>query len=242
MMRIFNLNFYLLIVLSLSVAFTSCKEDENEERIIEKGSVTDSEGKVYQTVKIGNQWWMAENLAVKKFNNGEPIPYVDSQDPDADWASQTGAAFTFTLDSTKGFLYNYACLTDLRGIVPSGWRVPTDEDWKQLEKSIGMSSTEIDATAWRGDNEAILLASKNSLGWVSGVLFGKDEYGFNAQAAGVRIFDGRRNLSGKVAFWWTLSQNEDEAWYRYMDSDQIRIFRHYTHKNYAMGVRLVKDI
>lgn len=241
MTRSFKMSFEFLLVLFMSLTLASCKEEE-EKRIIERGEMTDAEGRIYRTVKIGNKWWMAENLAVKKFNNGEEITYIDSQDPDADWATVDGAAFTFTLDSTKGFLYNYACLEDSRGIVPDGWRVPTDDDWKELERTIGMSSSEIGSTAWRGSEEGILLASKNSVGWSSGVLFGQDEYGFDARAAGVRIFDGRRNLSGKVAFWWTLTQNGDEAWYRYMDSDQTRIFRHYTHKNYAMSVRLVKDI
>ena len=241
MIRNLKIQIGIITIACMSMMLSSCKEEEDE-RVIERGEMTDNEGRVYKTVKIGNKWWMAENLAAKKFNNGEDITYVDSQDPDEDWANIEGAGFTFTLDSSKGFLYNYACLVDSRGIVPDGWRVPTDEDWKELERTIGMSASEIEATAWRGNEEAILLASKNSLGWSSGVLFGKDEFGFDARAAGVRIFDGQRNLSGKVAFWWTLSENGDEAWYRYMDSDQTRIFRHYTNKNYAMSVRLVKDI
>ncbi len=241
MIRNLKIQIGIIMIACMSVMLSSCKEEE-EERIIERGEMTDNEGRVYRTVKIGNKWWMAENLAVKKFNTGEAITYVGSQDPDEDWANIEGAGYTFTLDSSKGFLYNYACLVDSRGIVPDGWRVPTDEDWKELERTIGMSASVIEATAWRGNEEAILLASKNSLGWSSGVLFGNDEFGFDARAAGVRIFDGQRNLSGKVAFWWTLSENGDEAWYRYMDSDQTRIFRHYTNKNYAMSVRLVKDI
>ena len=231
---------FMISFLMISV-LTSCEEEE-EERIIERGTITDNSGRVYKTVRIGNKWWMAENLSVKRFNNGEEIPFVDSQDPDALWANIEGAGMTFTLDSTKGFLYNYNCLIDDRGIAPEGWRVPTDEDWKDLEKEIGMSSSEINNTSWRGVDEAALLASKNSLGWSPGILFGTDEYGFDARAAGVRIFDGRRNLSGKVAFWWTLTENGEDVWYRYMDSDQTRIFRHYTHKNYAMAIRLVKDI
>jgi uncharacterized protein (TIGR02145 family) len=232
---VFMMSFLMISVL------TSCEEEE-EERIIERGTLTDNSGRVYKTVRIGNRWWMAENLSVKRFNNGENIPFVDSQDADDLWANIEGAGMTYTLDSTKGFLYNYDCLIDSRGIAPEGWRIPTDDDWKDLEKEVGMSTSEINNTSWRGGDEAVLLASKNSLGWAPGVLFGIDEFGFDARPAGVRIFDGRRNLSGKVAFWWTLTENGDDAWYRYIDSDQTRIFRHYTHKNYAMAIRLVKDI
>ncbi len=235
--------FFLMVMAFLVTScFISCDEEEKEDRIIERGTLTDNSGRIYKTVRIGNKWWMAENLAVRKFNNGDEIPFVSSQDPDISWANIGGPGVTFTLDSTVGFLYNYDCLTDSRGIAPDGWRIPTDEDWKDLEKEIGMSSSEINNTSWRGVSEAPLLTSKNSLGWAQGLLFGTDEFGFDARSSGVRIFDGRRNLSGKVAFWWTLTENEGDAWYRYMDSDQTRIFRHYTDKNYAMAIRLVKDI
>jgi uncharacterized protein (TIGR02145 family) len=234
--------FLLMISVFVISIFVSCEEEEEEERVIERGTLTDNSGRVYRTVRVGNKWWMAENLSVKRFNNGDEIPFVSSQDPDNIWANVEGPGMTFTLDSTVGFLYNYDCLLDARGIAPEGWHIPTDDDWKNLEKEVGMSSSEINNTGWRGQNEAALLTSKNSLGWAPGVLFGTDEFGFDARSSGVRIFDGRRNLSGKVAFWWTLTENGDDVWYRYFDSDQTRIFRHYTHKNYAMAIRLVKDI
>ncbi|MFM2196541.1 MAG: hypothetical protein RL092_2141, partial [Bacteroidota bacterium] len=57
--------------LSLFIAvFISCNEENTDEHVIERGTVVDSQGQVYTTVKIGDQWWMAENLAVNTFNDG----------------------------------------------------------------------------------------------------------------------------------------------------------------------------
>jgi uncharacterized protein (TIGR02145 family) len=151
------------------------------------------------------------------------------------------SACTYALDSTKGFLYNYDAVMDPRGIAPEGWRIPTDEDWKKLEAYIGMSENEVAKTAWRGTEEAALLASKNSVGWGPGSLFGMDEYGFNARPGGVRIHDGRRNLTGEVAFWWTTTPKDSLVWYRYMDSNESRIFRQYTYPTYGMSIRCIKE-
>src|SRR5688572_19604963 len=63
---------FLFVVLAIS----SCEEDEPVVPVIEYGTMTDVEGNEYKTVKIGDQWWMAENLRVQKYRNGAPIPYI----------------------------------------------------------------------------------------------------------------------------------------------------------------------
>lgn len=231
----------LILIVIFTISFTSCKKEENTERVIEYSTVQDASGITYRTVKIGDQWWMAENLRAKHFRNGDFIPLISGEGSNEAWANLIAPGRTFALDSLKGFLYNYAVIVDERGIAPEGWRVPTDEDWKKLETYIGMTQSETNSTGWRGTNEAELLASENSLGWGSGILFGKDEFGFNAVPAGCRIHDGRRNLSGKVGFWWTNSMEGDEVWYRYMDSDENRIFRHHIFKEYGMCIRCIKE-
>lgn len=231
-----------LMCLMIGILLASCKEEESEKKFIERSTVADAEGNVYQTVKIGNQWWMAENLKTRKFQDGTSIPLILGTANNAEWAEVNGPACTFAQDSLRGFLYNFDVVQDSRNIAPEGWRIPTDEDWKTLEEYIGMEPSASNSTGWRGDAEGVLLASKNSLGWASGTLFGKDEVGFNAIPAGCRIHDGRRNITGEVAFWWSSTpQSADEAWYRYMDTNEDRVFRHHIYTKYGMSIRCVKE-
>lgn len=115
------------------------------------GTVTDIDGNVYQTVKIGNQWWMAENLKVSHYQNSDAIPNVTNN---SDWGNlSTGAYCAYNNDnvniSTYGLLYNWYAVADSRELAPTGWHVPTDEEWKQLEMSLGMSDSEANDRGWR---------------------------------------------------------------------------------------------
>ena len=102
------------------------------------GTVTDIDGNVYQTVTIGDQVWMAENLKVTHYRNGDPIPNVASDS----WSSQTtGAYCSYNNDpgnsAVMGMLYNNYAATDSRNIAPSGWRVASDSDWQTLLGYLG---------------------------------------------------------------------------------------------------------
>ena len=93
-------------------------------------TMTDQDGNVYETVKIGNQWWMAENLKVTQYRNGDAIPNVTDADQ---WSSLTAGAYCGYENnlgnvSTYGCLYNWYAVNDSRNIAPSGWQVPTDAE------------------------------------------------------------------------------------------------------------------
>lgn len=224
------------------LALVGCVDKTHEPRIIETSTVTDVDGNVYKTVKIGNQWWMAENLAVTHFNDGTDLDFFALNDADTLWASALNPSYTFFSDSLLGNLYNFQVIENTKNIAPEGWHVPTDEDWKILEREIGMSMSESSALGWRGTDEANKLVMKYSQGWPSGTaLFGTDEYGFAAKAAGCRLFNGQWNYQGNLAFWWTASTNGTEGWYRYIDANQTRIFRQHTYKGYGMSIRCVKN-
>jgi uncharacterized protein (TIGR02145 family) len=220
----------------------SCKKEETEEIIIERSTVTDIDGNVYATVKIGDQWWMAENLRVTSFNDGTALNYIALNSEDSLWANATDPSYTFINDSISGNLYNGNVVLSDKNIAPAGWHIPTDDEWKTMEATIGMHSTELHQTGWRGEFEADRLASKYSQGWPEGgLLYGTDEFGFRALPGGCRIFDGQTNISGLTAFWWTRSSTEGELWYRYIDSQEKRIFRQHTYVGYGMSIRCVKD-
>lgn len=117
----------------------------------ETSTLTDIDGNIYQTVKIVDQWWMAENLKVTHYRNGDPIPNVTNN---SDWGNlSTGTYCAYNNDnvniSTYGLLYNWYAVADSRELAPTGWHVPTDEEWKQLEMSLGMSDSEANDRGWR---------------------------------------------------------------------------------------------
>lgn len=221
---------------------TSCKKEETQEITIERGTVTDIDGNTYQTVKIGDQWWMAENLRVSRFNDGTPLLLIGLTDPDSVWANAGEAAYTYINDSIFGNLYNGEVITSEKNIAPAGWHVPSDAEWQKMERTIGMDEADIAGAGWRGMNEGEKITSKYSQGWPEGgELFGTDEYGFNALPGGCRLHDGRTNIFNNTSFWWTNDFTEDEGWYRYIDKNDKRIFRQHTYRQYGMSIRCIKD-
>jgi uncharacterized protein (TIGR02145 family) len=108
-----------------------------------KGTLTDSrDGKIYKTVVIGAQTWMAENLNVSTFRNGDNIPEAKTNE---EWntAGENGqpAWCYYDFDSNNGAeygkLYNWFAVTDLRGLAPFGWHTPNLDEWNILRVYIG---------------------------------------------------------------------------------------------------------
>lgn len=240
-MRAYLNSFFLMTALVVGVFFTGCQEEETPTRIIETSTVTDVDGNVYKTVKIGDQWWMAENLEVTRFNDSTSLAYIAADSVNSAWENETEAAYTSRNEGQYGLLYNFYTVENSKKIAPEGWHIPTDEDWITLEKETGMSIEETQALGWRGINEAEKLTALYSAGWPAGAaLFGTDEFGFNAKPGGCRVFNGVTN-GGNIAFWWTASTDGNEGWYRYIDAAQTRIFRQHTYKGYGMSIRCVKN-
>jgi uncharacterized protein (TIGR02145 family) len=110
-------------------------------------TVTDIDGNVYNTITIGAQVWMQENLKTSKYRNGDPI--TTSLDSNAWSAATSGGYAIYNDDPTNniinGKLYNFYAVEDIRGLCPAGWHVPNDAEWTNLELFLGMPSTELDS-------------------------------------------------------------------------------------------------
>lgn len=212
----------------------------------EVGTVTGNDGTVYQTVKIGDQWWMAENLKETMYQNGDAVPEVTDA---STWAGlSTGARCVYDNNEanadTYGYLYNWYAVDDSRNIAPPGWHVPSDDEWKQLEMYLGMSQSEADHTGYRGTNEGSKMAGNAAL-WTDGNLennaaFG--ESGLSALPGGYRGYSSHfYNLGGNALFWSSTEYGSSGAWYRalyYFDSD---VYRYHHDKAYGLSVRCVRD-
>lgn len=128
------------------------------------GTITDVDGNIYKTIKIGDQIWMAENLRVTHYQNGDEIPNVKDS---TQWAEQIEGAYcnynnTENLDTiaTFGRLYNWYTTQDIRGLAPEGWRVANSVDWLILIEYLGGDTIaskhlkEAGTLHWDGPNNA----------------------------------------------------------------------------------------
>ncbi len=208
------------------------------------GSVTDIDGNTYKTVKIGDQWWMAENLKVTHYKNGNPIPEIKDNN---EWINRQFGAYCYYSNvqftgTCYGKLYNWYAVTDDRGIAPEGWHVPSKEDWKKLEFFLGLSPSEVEDFMWRGTNEGDRL--KATAGWNNNGN-GTDDYGFHALPGGYRWYEHGEFLDyGKTAAFWSTTEydkNNRNGINRALQYNKSEIGRAYNPKTCGMSVRCVKD-
>jgi uncharacterized protein (TIGR02145 family) len=233
-------SFFLLVFLILGLQ--ACQKETDTPLVLEYGTVTDVDGNTYKTVKIGDQWWMCENLRVKHFQDGSNITFVGNVDQDSVWSNATETAYSFLNDTLYGCFYNSFAVQDMHKLAPEGWHIPSDEEWKTLETTIGMTESQSNQLAWRGTNEAELLLNKISEGWPSGTLpFGIDTYDFSIFPAGCRLFNGELTYGNNAFFWTSTSIANGQAYYRYFDYQKKNIFRQATYPQYGMSIRCVKD-
>ena len=228
-------------------------DDNNEEssdnltiQIFDKltDMITDIEGNVYKTVKIGDQWWMAENLKVTKYRNGESIINIINETAWIELDSSKIGAYCFYDNNENngqiyGYLYNWFSINDSRNIAPEGWHVATDEDWKQLEMYIGLTKSESDTTGFRGHNEGNKL--KATYLWKDDKN-GTDDFGFSALPAGIRAVDGKYySLEQETTFWTSTEERKNGAWNRILNYEYSSIYRARPLKNFGCSVRCVKN-
>jgi len=196
------------------------------------GTVTDYDSNVYKTVKIGDQWWMAENLKVTHYRNGDPIPNVTDA---TEWnALTTGAYCNYDNNSSNaeiyGRLYNWYAVTD-SNIAPEGWHVPSDAEWETLVNYLGGGSVaggklkETGTTHWNSPNEGAT-----------------NESGFAALPGGYRTSDGYFGDLGNYAHFWSSTENgSNTAWTRELYYYTARVYRYDAGKRFGYSVRLVRD-
>jgi uncharacterized protein (TIGR02145 family) len=208
--------------------------------------VTDIDGNVYQTVRIGAQVWMKENLKVSKYRNGNSIPtgLTDSQ-----WSVTSSGAFSVynndqTNNSIYGKLYNWYAVSDSRGLCPIGWHVPTDHDFNLLTKLIDkLADTTCNncpgsTTAGGKLKSSGTIQSGNGL-WNTPNTNASNESGFSGLPGGSgQPFDGL----GAAGRWWTSTENyTNSARVRYLGFDGAGIQRNFNSKTFGFSVRCLKD-
>jgi uncharacterized protein (TIGR02145 family) len=239
---------FVFVMLFMATPFlTGCGDKDEPDHLVETGTVADIQGNIYKTIRIGNQWWMAEDLRSTFFANGEVIPNMLDKD---DWAATTQPAYCIYNNNAPGdagLLYNFHVIMSGNEIAPFGWRIPTDEDWKALEEYIGMPVAELDDINWRGSGVGDKLKAETREdipGWAGAEgVWGTDDFGFSAYGGSCRVFSGEWGfpVTGHTGFWWCSTPSDDYGWFRYLDYQQSGIFRYVAHPNYGFSIRCVKN-
>jgi uncharacterized protein (TIGR02145 family) len=203
--------------------------------------VADVEGNFYGTVTIGTQVWMAENLRATKYNNNQAIPNVTDN---TSWANLSGAAYCWYNNDIAykpglGALYNWYAV-NAGALCPTGWHVPTDEEFSALEVCLGMASDQVDAWGWRGTDQGPQM--KDITGWDAGGN-GTNSSGFSAIPGGYRYgVTGAFYLLTSITYWWTSTEHDaDRGWYRRLDSSRSDIYKASTSKKGGKYIRCLKD-
>jgi uncharacterized protein (TIGR02145 family) len=189
----------------------------------------------YALVGIGTQCWFAENLRSDSYLNGDPIPGNLS---DAQWMSTgSGAQAVYNTDpgslATYGRLYNWYAVNDSRGLCPSGFHVPSDGEWMTLEMALGMTSSQANATYWRGTDQGTQMKTTS---WG-----GTNSSGFSALPGGARSPNGSYNGQGNYGDWWSSSPDGTHAWNRTLYPSFSNVYRYINQTRYGFSVRCVRD-
>ena len=208
---------YILLLLSLSF-----------------GTVTDIDGNVYETVQIGEQLWMAENLKVTKYNNGDEIPTGHS---DSDWSNLSTGAYSVYDDNSSnadiyGKLYNWYTVDDSRGVCPEGWHVPSDNEYTVLTDYLGGESVaggkmkEAGYEHWNSPNTGATNGS-----------------GFTGLPAGYRYsHSGSYDSMGYSGYFWSSSEYSSlSAWRQALGYDYSNVYLGDWYRRNGYSIRCLKD-
>jgi len=174
-------------------------------------AVNNNQLNTYKSVKIGNQIWMAENLNVSTFNNGDPITIASNSESCKAFGLADKSSYCYyennpAIGNIYGKLYNYYAVTDNRGLAPKGWHIPTNAEWDTLQTYLydrysSILTADIDKKA--DDNLISILSSKRY--WTDG-RNGTNLTGFNALPCGEwDSFFSRFDRIGYDAFFWGVN-------------------------------------
>ena len=214
-------------------------------------NVTDINGNSYNTIKIGTQTWMAENLKSTKYSNGDLIPNITDN---GQWQIIGMGAWRYYLDDEGnddiyGKLYNWQAVADERHICPVGWHIPSDDEWNILELYLGMDPSESTLTGWRGGSSDVggkMKASGTDI-WSTPNTGATNESGFSALPGGRYNNDGTFIFQGSEGTWWSstlFTPDSNLAWLRILNYDNNGSLRGYPQGHMTGGgfsVRCIKD-
>ena len=236
---------------TVAFTFTECKDGDNN---------------YYPVVQINTQLWMAENLKTTNYSNGTPIPLVNNG-TSWDDLTPTSKAYCWYNDNvankaTYGALYAWAAAMNgvasttanpsgIQGVCPTGWHLPSDAEWTELENYLADNGYNYDGTTGGGRTK-IAKSLASTSGWTSSSTTGavgntdypsyRNKSGFTALPGGYRDGIGAFSTVGGGGHWWSATEGmPSDAWYRYMLYGNSNLDRYDSPKAVGFSVRCIKD-
>ena len=162
---------------------------------------------IINEILIGHKVWTAENLNVKKFQNGESIPYAETDEQWVKAGEKEEPAYCYydynpANGEKYGKLYNWYAVNDKRGLAPKGWFIPTDEDWLRLVDYLGEDhGTKLkNSKGWEGDDLELGTAYN-----------GTNESGFSGLPGGSKDWENKFSSMGYCGIFWTSTEEADDS-------------------------------
>lgn len=192
----------------------------------------DYDGNAYPTFTIGNQTWMAENLRVTHYRNGDAIPNVTDNSA---WAALiTGAYCWYNNDQSTnaiyGVLYNWYTVSDSLGLCPDGWHVPTHTEYLTLSNYLGGTI-----------NAGGKMKSLSDM-WTSPNTDAVNTIGFSGLPGGFRDWNGLYYFIGSLGMWWTSTEYTPvNAWSRLLYNNNGSLGENLYSKMRGFSVRCLRD-
>jgi uncharacterized protein (TIGR02145 family) len=215
--------------------------------------VTDIEGNVYNTVQVGEQCWLRENLKTTHYKNGTPINYPGTNN--AAWQSDTTGAYAWYNNEILwkeiyGALYNWFAAVNLNGLCPEGWHVPTHDEWYELTDLIGgaqspngnklKSCRQVNSSIGGGCSTAVHPRWNEH-----SIHYGTNDYGFSGLAG-----DGRKSTGafinddlGFFGSWWssTPAYIPGNVWARALLYEHGQVSDGFQNKHSGYSIRCLRD-
>lgn len=196
--------------------------------------IYDYDGNAYDTVIIGTQVWLKQNLKTTHYLNGEMIPNITDSHT---WSGfNNGARCYYNNDSTVyhnlyGALYNWYAAISSKQVCPLGWHVPTHSDWIVLEDYLGGAA-----------NAGGMMKESGTLHWSSPNTDATNSSRFTGLPAGMRGMSDEYELLGENGLWWTSSSfNASMAWSRYLWYLYAGVDANPTPKKLGLSIRCLRD-
>jgi len=189
----------------------------------------------YESINIGDQIWMKRNLDVSHFRNGDPIPEAKSNEEWKKAGKEEKPAWCYYKNDPKngkiyGKLYNGYAVNDPRGLAPSGWHVPSDEEWENLLDFLGGAEVAegkmktIGTTHWEWPNKGATNSS-----------------GFSGLPGGCYVDRGFFGGIGTVGYWWCSNEySSPDAWFMSLNYNSANARLSPWYKRCGLSVRCVK--
>lgn len=221
----------LFLLLLLLPGLSACGGDDNDSAVSTdlsqnlRGTFTDvRDGNEYHYVRIGNLDWMTENSRYDTGDDGTRTVYATMQIP-GDYGMTTDAQTI----ARYGYLYTYE---GAQQAAPDGWRIPTDEDWKTLEKALGMSNKAADALEWRGNGQGVILHDASGLNMPYAGFYDAESTSFSSKYYYI-------NAMGY--YWSSTSPSEGLGFMRKIIYNSNQVYRYTTSTKNMLSVRFVRD-